>query len=97
MVKTGAQQTSIKSTCGFTTFGNPREARAKLKIHIRHCELCKNTNHIVPKYNNSSNSAYKGMAASKRGNPIVKQPTTKIYNADTGESRNVSFHDFNNL
>ena len=73
-MKTGAQQTTIIASCGFSTKGSPKEARGKLKIHLRHCVKCKDSLHTIPQFNNSKKSAHNSIAVSKRGNPIIRQP-----------------------
>lgn len=96
-MKDGRQRTTIKSTCGFSTIGNPREARNKFKIHIRHCEKCKLAGHNVPEFNNYAESSHNNISASKHGNPIIKEGTIIRYDGNTHLPTELTTKEFNNL
>ena len=93
-MKSGEERTTIKSSCGFSAVGNPREARGKLKIHVRHCEACKLANYDVAEFKSTSGS-YNNISVSKRGHQIIKYAPIIKYSGD--ESSEITHKEYNQL
>lgn len=78
MPRSGSSRRTIISGCGFSCVGSARETGAKMKIHTKHCEVCKNRKVEDFDYNAGMKNGFNGVKRSKNGNLIKSDVVGKL-------------------